>query len=716
MCLLKLGIIMTNRRLLQSTAIASCLALTLTSHTHAQELSTSDPFASGGTTLEAFRSWRNIRAFSDGDELEAFRAWRNIRAFEEGNEVEAFRAWRNIRAFRSWRNIRAFSSWRNIRAFRSWRNIRAFEGYPDINAFGADLDLFWDDVAPNWEALSVTDDSQTKLDLISDIVSSSEAFWGDAVAEQTGLTFSDGFANALFEEYGIDLTDASSLDDFSIADIVYFHFDWHDGLMNFTCTDHVDWWMSATNWTPEITETQGGGDTVIGLIDYAVTADSDLQDNIINWSGSDNPIDGHGGAVASLLVADHDGQGVMGIAPMASVVAVNPFDDHGKTDFDTVANAVQLVANQGAAVVNLSLGAPGYTFDKGWVDLYENADIKNYNDQIVFVHAAGNDGLVQSENIEWKDAENYSLLVVGSVGFDGTISDFSNTPGDACFTDSKGKCKLDLKDRFLVAPGEFILVTDGEGGVTRASGTSFAAPLVTGAIALLQDRWPWLRDFPEVTADIILLSAQDLGEEGVDDVYGHGLLDIEAAQAPLDFEDLNLYTADHKGKLKKYKVKDLNSSKEDKNMWNTEGGYFVAFEEINKDLTRDFIIPMEDGLIGTYTDINGVNEMYQSYLQQDFVDWAQTQGFANSPVGTSVSFAPLAFGETSNNRLPYRADIVSYAPSGAAFRVGQGDGATKIGFARGSVTGAAKPSDGWGQPHSRICIRGSLWELCCPAQ
>ena len=95
----------------------------------------------------------------------------------------------------------------------------------------------------------------------------------------------------------------------------------------------------------------------------------------------------------------------------------------------------------------------------------------------------------------------------------------------------------------MVAPGELILVSDGQGGVTRQIGTSFAAPLVSGAIALLHDRWPWLSNFPVETANIILNSAKDLGAPGVDAVYGHGLLDVDRLAVAARFQQADLVHA-----------------------------------------------------------------------------------------------------------------------------------------------------------------------------
>lgn len=73
-------------------------------------------------------------------------------------------------------------------------------------------------------------------------------------------------------------------------------------------------------------------------------------------------------------------------------------------------------------------------------------------------------------------------------------------------------------NRFIVAPGEMILVSDGQGGVTRYSGISFAAPLVAGTVSLIQDRWPWLTDHPKDVTNIIFKSAKDLGAPGIDPV------------------------------------------------------------------------------------------------------------------------------------------------------------------------------------------------------
>lgn len=85
------------------------------------------------------------------------------------------------------------------------------------------------------------------------------------------------------------------------------------------------------------------------------------------------------------------------------------------------------------------------------------------------------------------------------------------------------------KNHFLVAPGEAIYSDLPNGQYGYMSGTSMATPVVAGAAALLQARWPRLKLTPDVTAQILLTTATDKGAPGVDGVYGRGLLNVAAA-------------------------------------------------------------------------------------------------------------------------------------------------------------------------------------------
>ena len=218
------------------------------------------------------------------------------------------------------------------------------------------------------------------------------------------------------------------------------------------------------------------------------------------------------------IAGAHDGEGVMGIAPDVKIATYNPFNPNGASGWDGVADgilAMQPSGLQGAnqygvtSIINMSLGEAGWVVSQGLADLFARNDIQKVNKDTVYVIAAGNDGVTQTTDIEWYYGKDEATTIfVGSVNPRGEISSFSNRAGDTCLLDN-GVCNEgnELYLRTVVAPGELLLLSDGQGGVTRHSGTSFAAPLVSGAIALLHDRWAWLAKEPEATAKLKKLLA-----------------------------------------------------------------------------------------------------------------------------------------------------------------------------------------------------------------
>jgi Subtilase family len=244
-------------------------------------------------------------------------------------------------------------------------------------------------------------------------------------------------------------------------------------------------------------------------------------------------------------------------------------------------------------------------------------------------------------------------------------------------------------NRFIVAPGELILVSDGAGGVTRMSGTSFAAPLVSGAIALIQDRWPWLKNYPRDVAKIILESAQDLGAPGVDPVYGHGLLDIRAAQSALNFDNLKYYLVDGSS-INEIKVETLRTSGLDP-IWSASDFYFTAFEKVDS-AERDFLIPLSGRLFNGSVD----GRAFQKHMHDLFMAWlgnsqgtGQFASLTDSPRvemglgGNGWSYAMRGRYQTVGTRHGLQSRLNSTveltAPNNAlSFAVGQGDGALAI--------------------------------------
>jgi hypothetical protein len=146
---------------------------------------------------------------------------------------------------------------------------------------------------------------------------------------------------------------------------------------------------------------------------------------------------------------------------------------------------------------------------------------------VFVVVAAGNDGNANPDafGAGVDTAGNGAVIIAGSIDENGLISDFSDRAGNQ-------------PDHFLSARGESVCCQykDGQlyvedGYVYLVSGTSFAAPQIAGAAALLAQAFPNLTG--KQIADILLRSAFDAGAAGTDAIYGRGILDVAKAFQPI---------------------------------------------------------------------------------------------------------------------------------------------------------------------------------------
>lgn len=515
--------------------------------------------------------------------------------------------WGDIEPF--WGDIDPFRG--DIDPFRGdinpfWGDIDPFRG--DIDPFYGDIDPFWGDIAPFWGDIgpfwgdinafwgdidpfggTAQSDYAQVMQQLRQIFERADSVFGAAVRHETGQSLDDAVLAGLLARYGIDLDDPNSLSNLDAADRSRFFLDFYDGLMGFTGLDRVDHWMPAIGWSPALSQSVGGGENVvIGLLDFSFTASEGLN---VRQAGGNTQYLGfnHGAAVAGLLNAPFDGRGLMGMAPNADLLNYNPFDETLSTNWTDLTTGIEWLIDRDARVLNMSLGLPGTTFASGWADVFARRKVRENTEDAVFVFAAGNDGYTQTFDIDWTNSRGVgSLLIVGSVDPAGHISFFSNRPGNACFT-VNGQCQTGfrLMDRFLVAPGELILVSDGAGGVVRMSGTSFAAPLVAGAAAMVQGRWGWMG--VDNVADVLLRSARDLGAPGTDAVYGRGMLDVNAAMSPLNSDNLYIMTRDTQRR-------DAGTSgivRGQVTFHSSDANSIVMFEDIN-DSFRDFVVSLDD--------------------------------------------------------------------------------------------------------------------------
>jgi hypothetical protein len=526
-----------------------------------------------------------------------------------------------------------------------WGDINPFRGdinpfYGDINPFWGDIGPFWGDLSAYWGDISPFGDGTAAMyadlvDQIDSMFDDAQRVFGTAIEDGSGGSY-DEFKAELLARYGIDLSDPASLEHVTDEQRAAFFLGFYDGLMSYSGMDHVDHWMPTINWSPALSQAANAGNgTIVGLLDFSFANEDGL--NVRTSSGERDHFNfNHGAAVAGLIAAPYDGTGVMGVAPNVVLRTYNPFDDTLTTNWAEIADGMWSLIHGGAKTINISLGQPGWTLHQDWATILSDWYIANDALETVLVFAAGNDGLAQTVDLDWTavadDWTNVSnvsnLLIVGSVNPNGEISSFSNRPGTACLL-VNGVCQdgFRLMDRFLVAPGELILVSDGEGGVVRQSGTSFAAPLVTGASALVQGRWGWLtaRD----VTDVLLMSARDLGAPGTDEVYGRGLLDVGAAMSPLDVDNLFVVDLNQKKKIRGFGLRSGQLT------FQTRGdNTLTLFEKLN-DTVRDFVVSLDDLELDPNFSVEEAEAAAETYLYE------QTASFAGTSFNNTAEYSQV---------------------------------------------------------------------------
>jgi hypothetical protein len=127
-------------------------------------------------------------------------------------------------------------------------------------------------------------------------------------------------------------------------------------------------------------------------------------------------------------------------------------------------------------------------------------------------------------------------VIVGAVDNKNVIASFSNRAGNICQSMVNNVCtdKVQIKDYFLVAPGGSAVwgsAANQQNQITSGVGTSMSAAFVSGAIGVIKQAWQTLK--PEQIVQVLLKTSTDLGKPGVDEVYGNGLVNLDAATKPI---------------------------------------------------------------------------------------------------------------------------------------------------------------------------------------
>ena len=253
---------------------------------------------------------------------------------------------------------------------------------------------------------------------------------------------------------------------------------------------------------------------VIGGADFSGLGSSDGQ-TPVGSEGSE-----HGTMVAAWAAGRGTGgeNGVIGSAPAASILAISVgFGEGTSTTDDQIAEAVRFAVDQGADVINMSLTRN--TLD--WPQSWDGAFLYALENDVVVVAAAGNRG--SGTTVVGAPATMPGVLTVAGVGVSGEASFDASTQG---ITIS------------VAAPSEDLVGVIPGGGHVRRSGTSGAAPIVAGIVALVRAAHPEL-DAANVINRVVA-TARDSGSQGYDPIYGYGLVDAQAAvTAPVNAVTVN---------------------------------------------------------------------------------------------------------------------------------------------------------------------------------
>ena len=252
-----------------------------------------------------------------------------------------------------------------------------------------------------------------------------------------------------------------------------------------------------------------GCDTVvIAVLDTGVDLDHpDLAGKILTGIDLDLVNDdstaeddyGHGTHVAGIAAAATDnGQGVAGLGWETSILPIKILDDNGAGDAAALAEGIIYAADNGAAVINMSLGAE-VSFCPTFV---QDAVDYAYGMGVVLVAAGGN----TSSATDFFPANCDHVMGVAATEADGDVAGYSTIGNHVN----------------VAAPGSGIYSTYMDGGYGYKTGTSMAAPYVAGLASLIYARYPEYT--PDQVVSAILDNADDIGSPGWDPSSGCGLI------------------------------------------------------------------------------------------------------------------------------------------------------------------------------------------------
>ena len=219
----------------------------------------------------------------------------------------------------------------------------------------------------------------------------------------------------------------------------------------------------------------------------------------------------HGTFVAGIIAARPGDVPIAGVAPGVRIMDVRFLDLRNQfmtSDWRTFAESIDYAVDNGAHIINLSV------FSNGRPPTYfEQALNRAVSRGVIVVGISGNTGTV---GVQYPGKYN-SVRATAATTENDLVASFSTRGSEV----------------ELCAPGENVTSFIPGGGTSTRSGTSFAAPHVSGVLALILSAYPGLS--PAQAFDVLSRTLIDLGPSGFDSSFGRGLID--AYEALLEAED-----------------------------------------------------------------------------------------------------------------------------------------------------------------------------------
>jgi len=277
-----------------------------------------------------------------------------------------------------------------------------------------------------------------------------------------------------------------------------------------TVGEIIDYGVKMVGAALEWPETMGENIRV-GVIDTGIDLyHQDLRKNIKGYMNftTDNKRDvtdenGHGTHVAGIVAAAKNNFGVIGVAPKADLYIAKVFGKDGTAQTENISKSVDFMLDSEVQIINMSFSTDGYDPE------FEKQIQKAFDKGVVMVCAAGNDGMRPGDTIRYP-ARFDQTISVAAVDLDRQRAPFS----------SRGEA-VDV-----AAVGTEILSCYPGNKFARLSGTSMAAPIISGAAAIMQAKAKTrLGRFlmPDEMKLVLSMYTEDLGQQGRDTYFGAGL-------------------------------------------------------------------------------------------------------------------------------------------------------------------------------------------------